>query len=108
MSNTSQSARSPANERLIDALRTELDRARKNLDRLAAEYNSLLADQDTIQEDRDSAGQLVADARAAATRAETALASAEAGSYGRCVRMRRGDPRRAVRSAAGHGPLPRV
>lgn len=70
----------------VEALRAELALARQQLDRATVEYEGLLADHDTIQEDRDAAGQLVAQAQADVTRTEAALARAESGSYGRCVR----------------------
>lgn len=70
----------------VEALRAQLTLARQQLERAAAEYEGLLADPDTIQEDRDAAGQLVARAQADVTRTEAALARAESGSYGRCIR----------------------
>lgn len=72
------------NRALIAELRADIATAADKLARLTAEYEGMLSDQDTIQEDRDATAQLVAEARAVCDRAETALALAEAGRYGRC------------------------
>ncbi|MBI5087675.1 MAG: TraR/DksA family transcriptional regulator [Actinobacteria bacterium] len=70
----------------IAALKDDLATARDQLSRVTAEYEAMLSAHDTIQEDRDATAQLVAQARAAVSRLETALVRAEAGTYGRCER----------------------
>jgi RNA polymerase-binding transcription factor DksA len=80
---TQQQSRDPSP---VSALDTELAAAREQLDRVTAEYQAVLSDSDTIQEDRDSVALLVAEARAAVSRIETALNRIGDGSYGRCVR----------------------
>jgi DnaK suppressor protein len=66
------------------ALHTDLASARQLLVRATDEHAAMLSDPDTIQEDRDASAQFLAQARAAVARVETALARAEAGSYGWC------------------------
>lgn len=68
------------------AAREELDHARATFERLSAEYEGLLADPDAIQEDRDSQRLLVEQARGELERAEQAVAAADAGQYGVCVK----------------------
>ena len=75
---------SSENRALIEELRADAAAAADKLARFTAEYEGMLSDQDTIQEGRDATAQLVAEARAFCERAETALALAEAGRYGRC------------------------
>ena len=68
------------------ALHADLASARQVLARATDEHAAMLSDPDTIQEDRDASAQFLAQARAAVSRVETALAGAEAGFYGRCQR----------------------
>jgi DnaK suppressor protein len=85
MDHTSETNTSTTDDRgLIDDLRADLASATEQLARVTAEHEAMLADPDTIQEDRDATAQAAAQARAVVTRAETALARAEAGSYGMC------------------------
>jgi DnaK suppressor protein len=70
----------------VAVLQADLVSAREQLTRVASEYETMLSDDGTIQEDRDSTAQLLAEARAAVSRLETALARAEAGTYGQCER----------------------
>jgi RNA polymerase-binding transcription factor DksA len=65
-------------------LHADLASARRLLARATDEHAAMLSDPDTIQEDRDASSQFLAQARAAVTRVETALARADTGSYGRC------------------------
>ena len=69
---------------LIADLRADLVTSSDQLARLTADYEEMLSNQDTNQEDRDATAQAVAEARAIVSRAETALARAEDGQYGRC------------------------
>ena len=69
---------------LIAELRADLETASDQLARVTTDYEEMLSDQDTIQEDRDATAQAVAEARAMVDRAETAIARAEEGQYGRC------------------------
>lgn len=70
--------------RLIADLRADLVTASDHLARLTTDYEEMLSNQDTNQEDRDATAQAVAEARAVVARAETAIARAEEGHYGRC------------------------
>jgi len=84
---TSQSNPVPAEGETSSAgLHADLASARQVLIRAADEHAAMLSDPDTIQEDRDASAQFLAQARAAVSRVETALARSEAGSYGRCRR----------------------
>ena len=85
--NPSQTKQVPAvDETSNAALHADLASALHVLVRATDEHAAMLSDPDTIQEDRDASAQFLAQARAAVTRVETALARAEAGSYGRCQR----------------------
>ena len=75
-----------ADETSNAALHADLASARHLLARATDDHAAMLSDPDTIQEDRDASAQFLAQARAAVTRVETAIARAEAGSYGRCQR----------------------
>jgi DnaK suppressor protein len=69
-----------------ERLAAEVAEARDRLATLEADYEGLLADASVIQEDRDSTRILLEAARDTVARLERALARAEAGNYGRCVR----------------------
>ncbi len=87
MSNSMQTT-SPSNSDLSQSaqLNSDLAAARDHLSRITTEYEVMLSTQDSLQEDRDATAQLLAEARAAVTRVEAALARAETGTYGRCER----------------------
>ncbi len=87
MNKSSQSPAAPSGDAgQIAALDAELTAAREQLERATAEYEGMLSGQDAIQEDRDAAAQFVTEAKSAVSRLESALARAEAGTYGRCER----------------------
>jgi DnaK suppressor protein len=76
----------PENDSRIPALQADLASANEQLTRVASEHEAMLSDPDTLQEDRDTTAQLLAEARAAVSRFETALARVADGSYGQCER----------------------
>jgi RNA polymerase-binding transcription factor DksA len=71
---------------LVPQLRVDRDHAAEQLQRLEEEYAGVLDDPGVLQEDRDGTRRMLEAARRTFEAAEAALAQAESGEYGRCVK----------------------
>jgi DnaK suppressor protein len=84
MTNTTASAITNENARVVETLRTQLEQGERQLAELALRLDEAMTDHDTLQEDRDGLARLTEAARADVQKTRRALERVEAGTYGLC------------------------